>query len=216
LKVECIDLYSDSESLEKISAACQPRSFSLFEDWLVQAKNYPLEKLNGTIKIPTELNGEKLFFDGASVPIPWLFSAVTFGLARPMGVMLASSVIHDFAYQHGYIFIKKDTSESFEKVPFERFEADDLFKDVMIDVTDMPKISYLGWMVLRLGWFYIDYAGKKRGPRKPYIEVLPLVAGLLSSISLLLLSPKWLIGLIIFAYLIFWFRISSLYSPRRR
>ncbi len=36
-------------------------------------------------------------FDGASVPRPWLVTAVGGGILRPLGVMLIASIIHDFA-----------------------------------------------------------------------------------------------------------------------
>ena len=214
LKIEGIMLCTEGDSLEIVSSACQVRTYSLLKNWFVKVNNYPVSKLNGTIKIPPKHEGVDLLFDGASVPVPWLFSAVTFGIARPMGVMMTASVLHDFAYQHGYLLIKPDNSKvnEFQKVTLDRFEADDLFRDVMIDVTAMPKISYLGWMVLRLGWFYIDYAGKKKGPRKPYLEILPLIAGLVSSISLLFLAPKWLIALLIFIYFMVWFRLNKTYK----
>ena len=202
-------LSSNHSSLRKIQAACQRRMYSLLEDWTVDVNSYHIEKLNGQILIPAFHEGVKQIFDGASVPIPWLFSAATFGIARPMGVMLTASIIHDFAYDHGYILIKKSSEQKHRKIYIDRHEADALFRDLMIDVTHMPKTSYLGWMVLRMGWFCVDYAGNKRGGVKPYFEVLPLIFLVIGFISFLFITPKPLLAILAACYLAAWFRISN-------
>ncbi len=209
LKVECMSLSTSHSSTRKIKAACQRRMYSLLEDWTVDVNAYSTDKLNGQILIPAVHQGVKQIFDGASVPIPWLFSAVTFGIARPMGVMLTASIIHDFAYDHGYLLVKKQDEEVYTETYLERHEADALFRDLMIDVTHMPKTSYLGWMVLRMGWFCVDYAGKKRGGVKPYFEILPLITLVISFIGFLFLTPKILLAILMASYLAIWFRISN-------
>lgn len=204
LKVECIELHTDQDLRRTVHAAGQSREYSLIEDWLLNVQNYRVEKLNGVIKIPKGNDGKQLIFDGASIPMPWIFSAITFGIARPMGVMMTPSIIHDFAYEHGYLFIKSKDHNNFEKVELERHEADDLFCDLMTEITNMPNTSRLGWMVLRTGWFFVDYAGKKRGGRKPHVEIAPLIFGLCAVALFILFAPKFLILLSLAVYAAFW------------
>jgi len=193
----------------KYSAACSQRNYKLNQDWLLEISHYKLEKLNGIVKVPAQYKGEQQYFDGASIPMPWLFSALTFGIARPMGVMLVPSVPHDFAYNHGVLFVSKDGGNTFEEVEVSRSEIDMLLRDMLKFIIGLPIMSYAGWMVVRLGWWFLPYAGKKRDGKPPYKEVWPLVVATVLILGCLITAVEPFLVLVAMAYMYFWNRFSK-------
>lgn len=102
---------------EHIRGASARRRFYLQRDWKLSIKidkdKYSqfnnkdflddYIKLNGILVIPCVVEDSKTIFDGASIPFPWLVSFISFGILRPLGVMLTASIVHDFAYEYGYL-----------------------------------------------------------------------------------------------------------------
>ncbi|MGD1849390.1 MAG: DUF1353 domain-containing protein [Cyanophyceae cyanobacterium] len=108
-----------------------------------------------------------LLLDGASVPLPWLFSFLSLGLLRPLGVMLTASIIHDFAFEYGGLLYKvQDESQDEEQVVFRSVNrdcADQVFHDLIVTVNAMPITAFLAWIAVRLGWYFVRYDGKRKG-----------------------------------------------------
>lgn len=188
--------------LAPLRGASSRRLFELSEDWKITIEfNGPtidgnLKRLNGTVVIPVAFSNQndssehaaKTILDGASVPSPWVISFLSFGLLRPLGVMLTASVVHDFAFQHGgllYVekYSEKDDQQSaantFQHV--ERHEADYLFRSIIRIVNKMPLTAALAWLAVRLGWYFVDYNGHPRDNHSqnghpPIVATMVLVA----------------------------------------
>ncbi len=154
------------------------RYFKLKDDWHITIKlnedDYDNENLSGQIVIPISYKQSQTLLDGASVPLPWLVSFLSFGLLRPLGVMLTASIVHDFAFKHGgLLYLEDDCSKTFKPLP--RHLADQLFRDIIRTVNGMPVTALLGWLAVRLGWFFVKYADKPRGEKFPVIAVVVLI-----------------------------------------
>lgn len=178
-------IQSSSHSLlSKILDASQRRCFNLTSDWIIKLENVDyMPELNGCLKIPHELAGEKIKLDGASVPATWLASFITLGVVRPMGVMLYGSIIHDFAYQHGYLLISKDEDLNYKKVKITRDVADKLFKDIIICVNKVPFFGWLSWFLVRIGWITgVPFHRKRWGAPAP-IGVIATVCIILTTLT---------------------------------
>jgi hypothetical protein len=153
--------------------AIQVRTFQLNEDWFVElgGVRYAPE-LNGQIKIPDQINGKSVEFDGASVPCPRTISWLTQGILAPMGVMFTPSIVHDFLFQTGYLLVKQESGE-FKPVEVERHIADRLFRDMIQSVNRIWAVHWLAWLAVRLGWVLgVRYNGKLFGGRPPIVEGL--------------------------------------------
>ena len=92
---------------------------------------------------------------------------LTIGILRPLGVLLIASIVHDYAFRHGYLWVKKQSEEP-EKVEIERQVADRLFKDIIKVVNGNTIVGFLGWYFVRLGfWLGVPYNGKQWSGKKP-------------------------------------------------
>ena len=175
-----------------IRGASSRRIFNLERNWEVEIgvlNNRYEATINGIIIIPISYNSIKTRLDGASVPLPWLVSFLSFGVFRPLGVMLLASIVHDFAFVHGGLLYKneEETQEPrFE--PVDRVIADKLFCDIIRTVNNMKYTAFLAWLAVRLGWFCIPYAEKsperKMSPRKGEFPIIAFMT-LLVVLSLL-------------------------------
>ncbi len=166
--------------LEAIRGASAKRYFHLEKDWIVEIKvdpsQYDGEDISGKIvipkidpKFPTPTQ-----FDGASVPLPWLVSFLSFGILRPLGVMLTASIVHDFAFKHGHLYYLQEDDTPKPRA-IKRYIADQLFYDMIKTVNNMPVTAYLGWLAVRLGWFFVEYNGKRGGEKVPWTAIIILV-----------------------------------------
>lgn len=166
---------------QRIALATKRRLFNLNNDWRITLEDITYApKLNGGVIIPCcDEAGDKIEFDGASVPLPWLVSLLTIGVLRPLGVMLVASLVHDYAYMYGRLR-KEDGSF----VPIERDIADRLFKDIIATVQGLPFIGYIAWFFVRIGWPFIKYNHKPQGGKAPIFEYLILILALLLFVSM--------------------------------
>lgn len=197
--------------------AAAVRTFSLRDDWSVVLEVDPADfdgvDLSGTIVIPVshEVDGVSVhtILDGASVPMPWLVSFLSFGLLRPVGVMLTASIVHDFAFQHGVLLYRQAGSADPEPVSIERHHADRLFERTISVVNHMPWVGRVGWLAVRLGWLWVPYAAHRWQKPIPWgpIGVLAMVLAVLAA-AVLMVGPLWLItGSSLFyllGYLVLW------------
>lgn len=167
---------------KRFQGASKRRYFHLEQDWSVNLNDIHYDQnLNGTMVVPRTFQNVKTRIDGASVPVPWFVSFLSFGILRPLGIMLTASIVHDFAYEHGAL-LYRDASGAEILQPVERDIADRLFLDMISTVNRMPLAAFVAWVVVRLGWFFVKYNGQPRGGAFP---TLPL---LLAGIALLLLA----------------------------
>ena len=183
--------------LGKIRGASARRRFYLKSDWKVSIKidqtkyksfiNEDLldeyVKLNGIIIIPKSVDNSLTKFDGASIPFPWLISFLSFGILRPLGVMLTASIIHDFIYEYGYL----NHNNAEEVINVKRELADQLFYDVIDTVNDMQVTAYIGWLAVRIGWFWVKFKDPELQEKQPRGGNPPCVALIILGLLLLIL-----------------------------
>lgn len=188
-----------SSFLERLALATRRRYFMLHNEWLMKVDNVSYEpRLNGNIKIPdVDEFGEKIIFDGASIPLPWLVSLLTIGILRPLGLMLIASIVHDYAYKYGHL-----QKEDGTVVNIERHIADRLLRDIIGTVNMFPVVGYIGWFFVRIGWIKVKYNNKPRGGAVPVMEYSTLILIVLLFITIGIMSS--------FSIIIFWFVILYL------
>ena len=168
--------------------AGQRRTFTLAKDFVIEVEGSALPPgIEGRIVIPTlatvepgnldlptdkpaqmrRSEGEFManIFDGASIPLPWLVSYMSFGVLRPLGILLCASVVHDFAYQFGYLPVDRDGK--IKHIPVARHDADELFRLITQTLNGSNFFSRVAWHAVRIGWWGIDYAGQKRTGQPP-------------------------------------------------
>ena len=171
IRLESFKPLGNVGTLERLAIATRRRRFSLIEPWKIELAQIEYsDGLNGVVRIPSKGSDKKeLVFDGASIPMPWLVSLLTVGILRPLGVMLAGSIVHDYAYKFGSLHVSKDGSE-FKDVPLTRHRADALFRDIVSTVNRLPPVGYIAWFFVRIGWVWVKYNGKRFGGRVPVVE----------------------------------------------
>lgn len=188
-------------ALRRFIEAGQRRTFTLSKNFYIEVEGEALPAgLEGRIVIPPVGNtasaakGEEPFdenkdlehsdevqanvFDGASIPFPWLVSYLSFGVLRPLGILLSASVVHDFAFQFGYLPIIKNGK--CKQVPVQRHEADEIFRLITQTLNGSNFFSRLAWHAVRLGWWAIKYAGQRftgEPPVRSTILALASIAG---------------------------------------
>ncbi len=187
---------SSNNPFERFYAASKRRNFHLDKDWNIRIGNAD-ESLNENIVVPVSYNGKVTVLDGASVPLPWLVSFASLGVLRPLGVMLTASVVHDFAYEHGGLLYKKeDGTTEFREI--RRDLADDLFRNIIATVNNLPLTSKIAWLAVRLGYFGVKYAGQVKGGEFPY-TALAAAVGIVLTILMYFSLLGFTGGIIVFA-----------------
>ncbi len=175
---QLIDTQSDNP-LERYNASGQRRTFHLEHDWQINIEKAAYdEDLSGEIFIPVEFEGKKTEFNGSSVPFPGLVKIASFGILRPLGVMLTASIVHDFAYQHGGLLYKKDDGSTHFRA-IRRDLVDKLFCDIIATVNNLPLTSKIALFAARLGFFTVKYNNKVRDGEFPSIALAVLLGLLL-------------------------------------
>lgn len=166
----------------RLAASTLRRHFTLDRDWHITVSGIRFKsELNGTIIIPARVNknkepdgkGELVLFDGASVPMPWLISFLSIGILRPLGVMLTASIVHDFAFKFGHLFVIPEGQDKAIKVPVTREITDRLFREIILSVNKLPVVGWVAWLAVRLGWFgFVPYNGERWGGKIPILELM--------------------------------------------
>ena len=90
-------------------------------------------------------------FDGASVPkflAMWL---------SPTGVLLMGGLVHDYLYKYATLMGKNEPRVYTQK------EADQIFRDICIEVNGFKVLNYLAYVSLRAAGFVAWNGHKKRG-----------------------------------------------------
>ncbi|MEM7203924.1 MAG: hypothetical protein AAF628_26925 [Planctomycetota bacterium] len=177
IELKSIDPPKESSWLERFAIATRRRFFTMQRDWSIELFSLPYAPaLQGTVRIPKDLEGKRVEFDGASIPLPWLVSLMTIGVLRPLGVMLVGSIIHDFAFRYGFLLVRGESGEE-KRVEMPRHVADALLRDTISTFNRTPVIAWFGWLFVRFGWLFVPYAGKRWAGRWPIVEVLLVLGG---------------------------------------
>ena len=119
--------------------------FTMIKMWLLGVRHWEIAN-----DFDYEVNGEKFVipagfkFDGASIPKflhPFL---------SPVGVLLIGGLIHDYAYKYETLLKsnKKDTMGVITQK-----KADEIFRDINIEINGFYLMNYLAYWSLRLGGF---------------------------------------------------------------
>lgn len=170
--------HAKPKRIKGLLLSTQRRCFTLNNDWSLTLGGVDYKpELNGKIIIPVRCHtGEKpVRFDGASVPAPWLISFVSLGILRPLGVMLVGSIVHDFAYQNGYLEVI-DSSGNQNRIYVEREIIDRLFRDIISTVNQLPVVGWIAWFFVRVGWLFgIKYDGQPFGGKPPHLVLASVI-----------------------------------------
>ena len=124
--------------------------------WLLSTRNWRL-----TRDWKYRINGNEYIipkgfqFDGASIP---KFLRTFFS---PVGVLLIGGLVHDYAYK--YAALKRTGNESLLLVDQKR--ADEIFRDINIEVNGFYTMNYLAYWSLRLGGFVAWNGHRKRNAK---------------------------------------------------
>lgn len=213
VKIKSFQTVGETSLFERLAVATGVREFSLDSDWVLHTDGLKFsDKFNGTIKIPYSVSGaypapQEIIFDGASIPAPWLISFLTMGILRPLGVMLIGSIVHDFTYQFGYLELKQSDG-SFKPIIISRAESDQLFRDLISTVNKMTLIGFIGWIAVRLGWFFgVTYKEEKRGGKGPWDVLFTITLLVITIVAGLILYTQTVAASMIMLYLFCYFAI---------
>ena len=97
-----------------------------------------------------EINGKQYVipagfqFDGASIP-KFLASFLS-----PVGVLLIGGLIHDYAYKYSALKPKSDKDAI---LLLDQKKADEIFRDINIEINGFYFLNYLAYWALRIGGF---------------------------------------------------------------
>ena len=129
--------------------------------WLIKTRTWEITKdwkysivHEGNTHPTTYVIPRGFIFDGASVPKPlrsWL---------SPMGVLLQGGLVHDWCYKYQSLKHSGKTKGHTEKKT--QKWADQLFRDICIDVNGFKVINYLAYFALRIGGFMAWNGHRKR------------------------------------------------------
>ena len=119
--------------------------FTMIKMWLLGVRHWEIAK-----DFHYKLNGEDFVipagfkFDGASIP-KFLHTFLS-----PVGVLLIGGLIHDYAYKYETLLKanKKDTMGVITQK-----EADEIFRDINIEINGFFLMNYLAYYSLRLAGF---------------------------------------------------------------
>jgi len=125
--------------------------------WLLSTRNWEITKdwhynIDGKdYVIPAGFS-----FDGASIP---KFMRTFFS---PVGVLLVGGLVHDYAYKYKTLLLmnKKDTMGELTQK-----RADEIFRDININVNGFYTMNYLAYWSLRLGGFVAWNGHRKRNAK---------------------------------------------------
>lgn len=172
-----MNLQSLSSEIDRVALCTAQRNFALAENWdiFVDLLKYN-PKLNGTLIIPTEVDDEPVIFSGANIPAPWLFSTISMGILQPMGAVLTASIVHEFLYKYGFVFVQEE-EEELKEVEVSRNHADKLYKDIVSCSTGSSFIGYLAYFAVKTGWIFgKKYNGKRFQGTPPILNILVVAA----------------------------------------
>ena len=150
--------YKDYPVMKPIRIATKGKGFfKMILMWILGTRHWEIAK-----DFEYELNGTKYIipsgfkFDGASIPkfLHPFFS--------PVGVLLMGGLVHDYAYKYQTLLMKnkKDTLGVISQK-----RADEIFRDININVNGFYLMNYLAYWSLRIGGFVAWNGHRKRNAK---------------------------------------------------
>ena len=130
--------------------------------WLLGTRNWEITKdWNYTIDGVDYVIPAGFQFDGASIP---KFLRAFFS---PVGVLLVGGLVHDYAYKYTTL-LEKNKKNTMDKLTQKR--ADEIFRDININVNGFYVMNYLAYYSLRLGGFVAWNGHRKRNAKIPGLK----------------------------------------------
>ena len=155
--------YTELPHLQPIKIATKGKGFwKGIVMWLLSTRNWEIKKdwhynIDGIdYVIPAGFQ-----FDGASIP---KFLRTFFS---PVGVLLVGGLVHDYGYKYQTLLCKnkKDTMGIISQA-----RADQIFRDININVNGFYVMNYLSYYSLRIGGFVAWNGHRKRNNKIPGIQ----------------------------------------------
>lgn len=125
--------------------------------WLLGVRHWELaEDFNYSLNDKDYVIPAGFTFDGASIPkfLHTFFS--------PVGVLLMGGLVHDYAYKYQTLLLK-NKKETLGVISQKR--ADEIFRDININVNGFYVMNYLAYYSLRLGGFVAWNGHRKRNAK---------------------------------------------------
>ena len=136
--------YKDYPVMRPIRIATKGKGFfKMILMWILGTRHWEIAK-----DFEYEINGTKYVipsgfkFDGASIP-KFLHTFLS-----PVGVLLLGGLVHDYAYKYAALQPKKG-----ELLLLDQKKADEIFRDINIEINGFYFMNYLAYWSLRLGGF---------------------------------------------------------------
>ena len=136
--------YKDYPVMRPIRIATKGKGFfKMILMWILGTRHWEIAK-----DFEYELNGTKYIipsgfkFDGASIP-KFLHTFLS-----PVGVFLLGGLVHDYAYKYAALQPKKGAL-----LLLDQKKADEIFRDINIEINGFYFMNYLAYWSLRLGGF---------------------------------------------------------------
>ena len=157
-KSNCTFHYEELPHLQPIKISTKGKGFwKGIIMWLLSTRNWKLTKdwkyrYNGIeYIIPAGFQ-----FDGASIP---KFLRTFFS---PVGVLLVGGLVHDYMYK--YACMKRTVSKD-SLMLVDQKKADEIFRDINIEVNGFYLMNYLAYWSLRIGGFVAWNGHRKRNAK---------------------------------------------------
>ena len=125
--------------------------------WLLTVRQWEIVK-----DFHYEINGKQYVipagfqFDGASIP-KFLASFLS-----PVGVLLIGGLVHDYAYKYSALKPKSDKDAI---LLLDQKKADEIFRDINIEINGFYFLNYLAYWALRIGGFVAWNGHRKVGAK---------------------------------------------------
>ena len=157
-KSNCTFHYEELPHLQPIKISTKGKGF--FKGivmWLLSTRNWKITKdwkyrYNGNEYIvPAGFQ-----FDGASIP---KFLRTFFS---PVGVLLVGGLVHDYMYKYACM---KRTDKKSTLLIVDQKKADEIFRDICIEVNGFYTMNYLAYWSLRIGGFVAWNGHRKRNAK---------------------------------------------------
>ena len=120
--------------------------FTMIKMWLLGTRHWEIAN-----DFKYELNGKEFVipagfkFDGASIP-KFLHTFLS-----PIGVLLMGGLVHDYAYKYQTLLMAGPKKQTMGIITQKR--ADEIFRDINIEINGFFLMNYLAYWSLRLGGF---------------------------------------------------------------
>ncbi len=155
--------YAELPSMKALKISTKGKGFwKAIIMWLLSTRNWEITKdFHYTIDGTDYIIPAGFQFDGASIP---KFLRTFFS---PVGVLLVGGLVHDYAYKYKTLLLKNKKTTMGE---INQARADEIFRDININVNGFYSMNYLAYWSLRLGGFVAWNGHRKRDAKIPGVK----------------------------------------------